>query len=337
MGKRIRRHQHGKAAQRGGRQKEGEPRKNRRPEAEPAFLEPSAFAMERMLNKIHRLLQGQKFSSIGEANAFLASLTASGVTDAPDPGGDDARSRAQDLAYQAMEAESEPEIAALCRQALALDPDCVDALATLAHVTHPSEQAYISKLQEAVAAGARGLGKEFFENNRGHFWGILETRPYMRARFDLGMALLSAGRAAEATSHLEALLDLNPEDNQGVRDVLLSYYLLAKNLSGARSLLKRYEGDSSALFAWGTVLESFLSGRREEASRALPKARETNQYVEKYFTGERPAPAELPDFYSPGQESEAEQCAFFLCKAWQHGNGAAQWLAAQTQKSGRAE
>jgi hypothetical protein len=30
-----------------------------------------------------------------------------------------------------------------------------------------------------VAAGERSLGPKAFEEDAGHFWGILETRPYM--------------------------------------------------------------------------------------------------------------------------------------------------------------
>ncbi len=33
--------------------------------------------------------------------------------------------------------------------------------------------------ERAMRAGERKLGEEFFEENRGHFWGIFETRGYV--------------------------------------------------------------------------------------------------------------------------------------------------------------
>lgn len=54
----------------------------------------------------------------------------------------------------------------------------------------------------------------------GHFWGLLETRPYLRTRLGLAHALWTAGRRAEAVQHLQDMLRLNPNDNQGVRYTL---------------------------------------------------------------------------------------------------------------------
>jgi len=35
--------------------------------------------------------------------------------------------------------------------------------------------------EQGVHAGERALGPEAFSEGVGHFWGVLETRPYMRA------------------------------------------------------------------------------------------------------------------------------------------------------------
>jgi len=42
---------------------------------------------------------------------------------------------------------------------------------------------------------------------------------------ELAQLLRGAGRAEDAICHFEALLELNPNDNQGVRDILLGCYL----------------------------------------------------------------------------------------------------------------
>ena len=65
--------------------------------------------------------------------------------------------------------------------------------------------------------------KNIFEEGVGHFWGILETRPYMRSRFALVEALLKIKTYAavdSADAHLMDMLRLCRGDNMGVRDLV---------------------------------------------------------------------------------------------------------------------
>jgi tetratricopeptide (TPR) repeat protein len=117
----------------------------------------------------------------------------------------------------------------------------------------------IAALREAVAAGERSLGEEFFEENRGHFWGITGTRPYMRALSGLAEELLEAGHLEEAIAVYERILELNPNDNQGCRDPLLGACLQAGDLKRAARLQKKYGGDYEAIFQWGLVLQRFMT------------------------------------------------------------------------------
>jgi tetratricopeptide (TPR) repeat protein len=215
---------------------------------------------EQMTADIQRVMQGHEFASVEEANAFLAALFGNGMQQAlrhlPPPS---SRTQAQQIAFDAMEARTERQARKLARQALALDPDCVDAIVLLADLDARSPEELMAGLEKAVQAGERSLGPAFFAKNKGYFWGLLETRPYMRARMDLAQVLLSTGRAEEAVHHFEALLELNPNDNQGVHHVLLGCYPSRGNLAGAHRLLHDYQADSTAIFAWGRTLERFLA------------------------------------------------------------------------------
>lgn len=287
----------------------------------------SRFAMERVLGDVQKAMERQDFANEGELNRFLSKLTGPGLQRRlAGSVGKDPKRQAQELAYEAMEARTQSRAVTLARQALALDPDCVDALALVARETASSPEEYIERLSKAVEAGERSLGANFFRENKGHFWGLLETRPYMRARHELAGILATAGRTAEAMGHLEAMLELNPNDNQGVRDTLLGHYLSAEDLERARRLLKQYEEDCSAVFNWGRVLERCLSADNKAASRELQQAREDNSHVEAYLTGEKEIPRRLPDYYSPGAESEAIHCAVWLREAWRRHPQAVEWL-----------
>ena len=135
--------------------------------------------------------------------------------------GDTPLEQAQDLMYQAFEEGDERRRVELARQALALSPDCADAYVLLAEHA-PNRKEALALYEQGVAAGERALGPEVFERDAGHFWGLLETRPYMRARLGLALQLWTAGRRDEAVTHLQDMLRLNPNDNQGVRYTLAS-------------------------------------------------------------------------------------------------------------------
>ena len=288
---------------------------------------PSRLMMEQMMRDIHRAMEGHEFATTEDANAFLATLTGPGLGRAlQNAAPPSAKEQAQELAYRAMDAPSARQAKKLAQQALAKDPDCVDAIVVITDLEARTLEEVVAGLKKAVEAGERSLGAEFFTENKGYFWGLMETRPYMRARMELAELLPGTGRLSEAITHFEALMELNPNDNQGVRDVLLGCYLAGDNLDCARRLLRDYREDASAVFAWGRTLERFLSGDQAAAQRALRQARKQNRFVELYLTMQRPLPTEMPEMYSPGSDEEAILCLNMLSGAWADHPLAASWL-----------
>jgi tetratricopeptide (TPR) repeat protein len=190
----------------------------------------------------------------------------------------------------------------------------------------------IEALQKAVTAGERSLGAKFIQENKGHFWGLIETRPYMRAVAQLAGALKDVGLNADAIRHYARMLELNPDDNQGVRDPLLGLYLATDDLDGARNLLKEYEEDGSANFAWARVLERYLANDMARATVELHIARKANRFVELYLSGHGEIPKELPEMYSPGSKEEAILLMDNLSYAWAEHKEAGLWLAEQLAK-----
>jgi len=294
---------------------------------------PPSTEMKAAMRQLEKLMESSGMIAPGDMNALLTSLQAPSVLDGLSDAEADARHEAQELAFDAMEAESEAEARKLAKRALRKDPDCVDALVVLAGIESDSPKKMIEALQNAVAAGERSLGAEFFKENKGHFWGLLDTRPYMRALEQLAALLRAEGINLDAIKHYEKMLVLNPNDNQGVRDPLLGLYLALGSLDEAGKLLQHtYKDDASANFAWGRVLERFLSGDLRGAAAALKKARETNSFVELYLSGPKNLPGEMPDMYSPGSEEEAILCLDNMALAWGNFKPAILWLMEQLIK-----
>ena len=211
-------------------------------------------------------------------------------------------------------------------RAVRLDPACLDARVLLAIAAGGPASEFIEELEKILAVGEADLGPDFFKQNRGHFWGLMETRPYMRARHHLALELYNAGRIAEAIHHFEEMLQLNPGDNQGLRYSLLGHYLEVGDLDGARRLLKTYGDEPFAMFLWARVLERYLSGDLIGAVEALQHARKQNPHVEPFLVGKAKLPKRPPDYYGIGDVAEAITCMEAIGSAWKKHREAIQWL-----------
>ncbi len=158
---------------------------------------------------------------------------------------------------------------------------------------------------------------------------MLETRPYMRARASLASLLAESGKLDQAIGHLEALLELNPNDNQGNRYVLIGHYLAIDRIEAAGRLLDQFEDEASAMFCWARVLQQYLSGNSEGALAALAEARKSNRHAEAYLSGRKRLPSQLPDHYGIGDENEAIVCTMEIGVAWAKHPKAIGWLLQQ--------
>lgn len=237
--------------------------------------------------------------------------------------------QAQALIDQAWEARTQRQAAALARRALEIFPDCADAYNVLAGAEARSAEDALVLYEHGVDAGRRTLGNAFFDEHRGHFWGMIETRPYLRARRGLADCLWALGRKREALTHCEALLELNPDDDQGIRHGLLSRYLALGNDMGAARLFRDYPHDASAAFLWSRVLLDLRRGDQVAATEHLVLAMHGNPHVAGFFAGKRKPPARLPAHYSPGDRNEAALYIANFAEAWLASADAMDWLTGQ--------
>ena len=132
---------------------------------------------------------------------------------------------AQDLMYQAWETRTRQARINLAKRALKISPLCADAYVLLAQESARSVEEAKELYARGVEAGELALGPKTFKEDVGSFWGILETRPYMRARAGLAQALWTLGSRDEAIAHYRDMLRLNPGDNQGIRYILAAALL----------------------------------------------------------------------------------------------------------------
>jgi hypothetical protein len=241
---------------------------------------------------------------------------------------DEALFQAQDLMYEAFEAQGARGVT-LAREALAISPDCADAYLLLAEETASSLEEARELLERGVAAGERALGPEPFEEDVGYFWGLIETRPYMRSRAALAETLWALGRREEAVEHQRELLRLNPNDNQGIRYRQAEYLVALERYEELDELFAAYEDDAAAAFAYTKALAAFRrEGNSSESRALLAEARELNPHVPAYLSGRKRLPTRLPDYVGFGDASEAVDYAVGAKAQWEDVPGALAWLAA---------
>ena len=87
---------------------------------------------------------------------------------------------ALDMIFDAYDASTKRSAVALAKKALMVSPLCADAYSFLA-VNQATPEAAWKYYQRAVEAGEIVLGPNARQEYGDHYWGFIETRPYMRA------------------------------------------------------------------------------------------------------------------------------------------------------------
>ncbi|MCG3125586.1 MAG: hypothetical protein CHACPFDD_00411 [Phycisphaerae bacterium] len=302
----------------------------------PALLEPIApdasqrrsgmpdrRALERSFVDIGRAMEGMQFASVHHLDKnFTGKPVAHRAGRTP-------LERAQDLAYDAVEARGRRQLQ-LVRKALEISRDCADAYVLLAERTSDIKEAR-DLYAQGVAAGERALGAQALRDDVGHFWGMLETRPYMRARLGLAYCCERLEQLAEAAAHYDDMLRLNPNDNQGVRFRLAHCLSRGNDLDRLEAVLRAHDEESAQWqFLW-----AFWAFRKhgdcDESRKRLSAAHARNRHVRKYLLGNALLPDDQPNSYRFGDDSEAVIVASEMMQLWENTPDALSWLDANTR------
>ena len=169
------------------------------------------------------------------------------------------------------------------------------------------------------------------KSHGGHFWGVLETRPYMRARQGLADTLWRLDRRDEARSHYEEMLRLNPNDNQGIRYLLvmllLEMDLRCRRGETAEPVSRRAHGHV-ALHS-RRCSNSAKAAQPTKPTRRFRRRSSTTRTCRLILTGQKRIPNRLPDHIGFGDENEAVAYAADHLNHWRRTEGAVDWLQEQ--------
>ena len=284
---------------------------------------------EKDLAKLIEEIKRQGLETTDEINDFLKKIQGQNFNNLPER--TDKKGLSQNLVYEAYE-QSVTKGKKLAEQALKLDPDNAEAYNYLASVEKDIDKA-ILMFEKAIKAAEKTLGKRFFKEEKGHFWGLIETRPYMRAKAGLADCLYAKKEVDKAIEIYEEMLELNPYDNQGIR-YLLSTLLLSKNdLIKFQQFVENNEEEDCAVWNYNYALFQFKkNGLTTKSNKELLKAYKSNKYVIDYMLGIKKMPDKLPQYIRIGDENEAISYVNEAWSIWDKTPGALDWLYEFKQK-----
>ncbi|MHA6482170.1 SEC-C metal-binding domain-containing protein [Paenibacillus sp. strain BS8-2] len=262
----------------------------------------SHMKAEQTMAQLHALIAQQNFNSKDEVDAFLKQT----INKMPQQkAGSSKEEQAAELLYKAWEEPNRQRKMKLAQDALQLDPSNANAYNVMAEcATSAKDMAYYYK--QGMLSEEKRLGEAFFEENKGHFWMYMPTRPYMRAKKGYAEACAMMDNMVDAIKHYRELLELNPNDNQGVRDLLLPALIEIQDWNGAEQLSEQFKDDGTAAANYSRVLVEYgLHGNTPKLTKLIKEAYAQNPFVPPYLLGKKKLPHLMPEYIGFGDDREA--------------------------------
>lgn len=171
------------------------------------------------------------------------------------------------------------------RRALKLDPQHADAHNHLGIACLDSRK--LKEAERHFRAAIDGGALHLERDGARIPWGIVENRPYLRGLGNLALALAEQRKWVEALAVHQRLLEINPDDNQGVRYLIGVEYLQVGDNQGAIEAFGQCVGEEVGC-AFGLALARLRAfGPTAEVGEALLLGFAANRYVAPMLLGER--------------------------------------------------
>ena len=255
-------------------------------------------------NMLQEFLKNNNVENIDEANEKLQEFIKmynNGEIEYENTPLDDA----YEILEEAQNAKNEKEAIKLAKKAYEKSRECFDAILFQCDL----EENGIKRMQlldEGLEFEKNRLTKEkyFDKENIGHFYGIFETRPYIRGLVIKAEYLLEEGKLSQAKNICREVLRLNENDNMGARYLLMAIYATLEEENDMLKLYKKYpEEDLEMIFPLFALY--YKLGNDKKAKEYLNRVDKCNPNFVKFFNGTIKENKNVsPGYYSRGDSSE---------------------------------
>ena len=220
---------------------------------------------------------------------------------------DDQKFKSDDLLEEAYNTSSKTKAIKLAKQALELNPENIDAECFIVEFEENLIKK-LSKIEDIVKKATKLLEKDnmFDKENIGYFWGMMGTRPYMRARNMKITILMDLGRYTDAIKECEEMLKLCESDNLGIRYTLIGLYCILEKFEECEKLYKKFN-EYSAFMLFPMAIMYFKKGDYKKSKKFLRDLQGVNPYIIKILKNDITTVenSENIEYYAPGSREEA--------------------------------
>ena len=153
-------------------------------------------------------------------------------------------------------------------------PELIDAYHHLALLMEDFGQPYeaFNLTKSAVDIGLSSLPPNFYFGRDLLPWLNLDNRPFLRAYHYYGLKYKGIKEIEKALCIFNNILDINPNDNQGIRALVINCYLTIKRPLDVLRIVENYLDDTLADTLYGKILALFQLDRIKEANKTLEDA-----------------------------------------------------------------
>lgn len=227
---------------------------------------------------------------------------------------------------------TEEWVAFLEREPAAFDSlDVLDDLACALFI-HPAlglpgmEQRFCAPLLErAVAILDQALAGHQRPANLA--WVCVENRPVLRLLFRYALWLERADRGDASQQRYRQMLAINPNDNHGIRAIVVNALLRVGQDHDALAICEDYPDDMHVETAFGAVLARYRLGDQEGAHQALELAQSLNPHVIPMLAKERVRRPKIdPRAIQLGGKDQAWIYRDEMRDVWQGVPGLLEWI-----------
>ncbi len=237
---------------------------------------------EKAIRALHEYMDKHRPSSEEEFNKLVQDFMQE-YNESVEQGADDDPD-IYDYLEMAEEAPTKKKRLEYLAKALELEPGNLDALVMQATAQAKRPDQLYEQLQPILQEGERQLREGgYFKDCMGDFWGVFETRPYMRARAENLTVLIELGRTGKAVREAEELLKLCRNDNLGIRFTLMHLYAYTEDKKGARRLAKSY-GDLNSQFLLPLAVMHYKLEDLETAEKYLFRLADLNKDTKRFIS-----------------------------------------------------
>lgn len=213
--------------------------------------------------------------------------------------------KAYDLLDKAENAKTKAQALRFAKEAQSVCPTCLDAVLFQADL-----EDNIFKRDELINNGLKLEEKRlkdegYFEKESiGSFYGIFETRPYIRGLSCKAYNLACDGKIKQARDICNEILRLNENDNTGSRYLLMAIYAYLEDEDGLLTLYKKYKEEHLEML-FPLFVYYYKQNNVSNACEYLRRIDKSNPNFLKFFKGTMKDDEDIMDgYYSKGAPSE---------------------------------